>query len=653
MLMSFIHASLTQERPKPVVKVTPDQRVFSGETVTLTCDIQPAGHIQWRYSWFKDGDTQYPYTTTTTAEFSFTASVSDSGEYSCRGERSDSQRSDISAAVTLTVSDSPTSTLTVTPNYPVFTGETVNLTCVIESHSNWRWRNSLTYDWRSDWTPEWRYEWYKDSVMLQTSDRYTVNRDTLTIRGATESDQGQYWCRGQRDERPKSSQSSSVSLSVKDLPRSTLTVTPDSPVFTGETVNLTCAIESGHSDWRYEWFKGSTYYSSKLQPSDRYTVNRDTLTIRGATVSDQDRFWCRGQIRSVSSYLSSAVYISVKDSPRSTLTVTPDNPVFTGETVNLTCVIESHSNWRRRNSLTYVWRSDWTPEWRYEWYKDTDSVMLQTSDRYTVNRDTLTIRGATESDQGQYWCRGQRDERPKSSQSSSVSLSVNALPRSTLTVTPDSPAFTGKTVNLTCVIESHSDWRYEWFKGGNNRVMLQSSDRYTVNRETLTIRGATESKQGQYWCRGQRDERPKSSQESNQINLSVNAASSRLLVTGVVLGLWCLLIFISLLLLLWRYKKNKDQQRNINQTSVPNQSGESQPENSPLQSADPDHIYDDVTEVKKRHKDDPESYWEVIYSEVTVQKEISVDKDDRMAESNEVTYSEVRTKVQKCKSKGP
>ncbi len=89
----------------PVVKVTPDQRVFSGERVTLTCDIQRAEHIQWTYSWFKDGYTYYPYiTTTTTAEFSFTASVYYSGEYRCRGERSYSQRSHISAAVTLTVS---------------------------------------------------------------------------------------------------------------------------------------------------------------------------------------------------------------------------------------------------------------------------------------------------------------------------------------------------------------------------------------------------------------------------------------------------------------------------------------------------------------------------------------------------------------------
>ncbi len=90
--------------------------------------------------------------------------------------------------------------------------------------------------------------------------------------------------------------------------------------------------------------------------------------------------------------------------------MTPDSPVFTGETVTLKCVIESYNNWR------------------YEWYKDNGykRVILQTSDRYTVNRDTLTIRGVITSDQGQYWCRGQRDKRPTSSQSSSVYLSVTS-----------------------------------------------------------------------------------------------------------------------------------------------------------------------------------------------------------------------------------
>ncbi len=85
---------------RPVVKVTPDQRVFRGEKVTLTCDIQRAEHIQWTYIWFKDGSV---IRDVTERVYSIT-SVSDRAEYRCRGERSDSQRSYISAAVTLTVS---------------------------------------------------------------------------------------------------------------------------------------------------------------------------------------------------------------------------------------------------------------------------------------------------------------------------------------------------------------------------------------------------------------------------------------------------------------------------------------------------------------------------------------------------------------------
>ncbi|XP_042617209.1 leukocyte immunoglobulin-like receptor subfamily B member 3 isoform X2 [Cyprinus carpio] len=364
---------------------------------------------------------------------------------------------------------------------------------------------------------------------------------------------------------------------------------------------------------------------------------------------------CKGQRDGrPNSSQSSSVSLSVKDLPTSTLTVTPDSPVFTGETVNLMCVIESHSDWRQRNGLKYDRRYDWTYyqtyEWRYEWYKG--SVMLQTSERYTVNTDTLTITAVTTSDAGQFWCRGQRDKRLNSSKSSSaVSLTVKDLPRPTLTVTPDSPVFTGETVNLTCVINSnHSDWKYEWYKGTNNSVKLQTSERYTIDRDTLTIRGVNESDQDQFWCRGQRDGRPNSSQESERINLSVNvsAASSSLLVTGVVVGLSvCLLFFLSLLLM-WRYKKNKDQQRNINQTSVPNQSAQSQLENSPLQSGS-DHIYDDVTTVKNRDKDDPEPLADVTYSEVTVKKKM--DKEDTIAESNNVTYSEVGKRGKKCKSK--
>ncbi|XP_026109995.1 leucine-rich repeats and immunoglobulin-like domains protein 1 [Carassius auratus] len=224
--------------------------------------------------------------------------------------------------------------------------------------------------------------------------------------------------------------------------------------------------------------------------------------------------------------------------------------------------------------------------------------------------------------------------------SDGVTLTVSDSPRSSLTVTPDSPVFTGETVNLKCEIESHSNWRYEWYKDTDS-VISQTSDRYTVNRDTLTIRGVITSDQGQYWCRGQRDQRPNSSQDSNQIHLSVNASSS-LPVTAVVVGSSIFLLIFFSLLLLWRYKKNKDQQRNINQTSVPNQSAESQPENFPLQSADSDQVCDVVTEVKKRDKGDPEPLADVTYSEITVkQNKKNMDK-GKSSESGDTLYSELK-----------
>ncbi len=87
------------ERPKPVVGVVPDRRVFSGETVTLTCDIQQTGH--WEYSWNKDNKHVY------SGQNYIISSVdrSHGGLYSCRRTQSEAPiYSQMSDGVTLTVS---------------------------------------------------------------------------------------------------------------------------------------------------------------------------------------------------------------------------------------------------------------------------------------------------------------------------------------------------------------------------------------------------------------------------------------------------------------------------------------------------------------------------------------------------------------------
>ncbi|KAL1272173.1 hypothetical protein QQF64_031189 [Cirrhinus molitorella] len=447
------------ERPKPIVHVDPDENVFRGETVTLTCDIQ--GTQGWQYNWYKDRN-QNDKIGQNQKYIIRPVDWSHSGVYSCKGTQKKAlQYSQMSDGVTLTV-ETFQPTLTVSPQSSVFTGDTVTLSCNVGRLTGWT------------------IIWYKGS-------NHEISYNTVkTITSVSNYDEGKYECIAQQGDY-YSKYSNTVEITVKERPKPVVSVQPDENVFIGETVTLICHIlEKG--DWQYSWYKGSNQ-NYILQHGQEYA-------IPSVDKSYGDVYSCKGTQSKSAEYSqkSDGVTLTVSDLPTPTLTpTTPINPVFTGET---------------------------------------------TSERYTVNGDTLTIKPSKTSDGGQYWCRGHIDGRSVSSKfSSAVSLSVKDLPKSSLTVAPDSHVFTGETVNLKCVIEDYSDWikrnypsydwryltsewRYEWYKGNtNNSIMLHTSQYYTVNRDTLTIRGATGSDQGQYWCRGQRDKRPKSSQSSSAISL--------------------------------------------------------------------------------------------------------------------------------------
>ncbi|XP_073764035.1 Fc receptor-like protein 5 isoform X3 [Danio rerio] len=463
---------------KPVVKVSPDQHVFTGEKVTLTCDIQTGGNTQWTYRWIKNNSV---VSKAVNRVFSITpVSDANAGQYSCELKTSSGpQRSVTSAAVRLTVSERPKPVVKVSPDQRVFTGETVTLTCHIQTVGKFQW----TYSWIKNRGTN--YQSYPNT-RSSTAD-WSFRADSVYLGG-------QYSCIGERSDLQRSHTSDDVTLTVSDLPKPTVTVTPYSAVFPGETVNLKCEID--HSDWTYEWYTSRDSYRV-LQY--RHTVSGDTLTIRGAADSDQDWYGCGGRIRSVLTQSYYSVYLSVKASPRSTVTVTPDSAVFTGETVKLKCVIESYS------------------DWTYEWYKDRNSVKLQSDGRYTVNRDTLTIRGAAESDQGQYWCKGQRSRRPNSSQSSSaVSLNVTHLKsKPELRSDPAGAALTGNTVTLTCNTDLSTRWDFYWYKNTqDSEIKMTRTNSYSMKIDSV-------SDGGQYWCRAGRGEPVYYTQYSDELTLSV------------------------------------------------------------------------------------------------------------------------------------
>uniref|UniRef100_A0A672LM70 Ig-like domain-containing protein n=1 Tax=Sinocyclocheilus grahami TaxID=75366 RepID=A0A672LM70_SINGR len=329
-----------------VLKVSPDQRVFRGETVTLTCDIQRAGNIQWTYSWFRDASvirdvTERVYSITSDESYS---------EYSCRGERSDSQRSHISAAVTLTVSERPEPVVKVSPDQRVFRGETVTLTCDIQT---------------------WTYSWFRDaSVIRDVTERvYSITSD---------ESYSEYSCRGERSDSQKSHTSAAVTLTVSGEYQPKVTIKPQSSVFTGDTVTLSCDVGQ-LTGQTVIWFKDFT----RIQTGD------ETKTLRDVRVSDGGKYSCTVGGKTTQSQI---VMLTVRGKPKPAL-----------RTVTLTCDMQETN----------------VSSWSYSWNKDDSVIHVSQSQEYRIS-------SVNESHTGHYSCAGNETQGSRYSHTSDkVTLTVS------------------------------------------------------------------------------------------------------------------------------------------------------------------------------------------------------------------------------------
>ncbi|XP_066577229.1 high affinity immunoglobulin gamma Fc receptor I-like [Amia ocellicauda] len=241
-------------RPWAVLTLQPDwTSVFTGETVTLHCQVQGAGDTDWRYRWYR-GETQvYPTYLYTGDEGRYTISSDSyyhSGDYTCEGVRSGNpSHSDRSSPVTLTVSGAQP-VLTVCsvlqefgPGLTIFEGDSVTLRCEVTGAS-----------------AGWRY---------YCSSRAGGN---FTISAVTGTHSGQYWCRaGRGDAHYYTQYSRAVNLTVSEMfSRPALTVSPAGSVWEGETVTLQCDTEAHRADTQLS-----------------YTFTRDTETLRAETAQSQ------------------------------------------------------------------------------------------------------------------------------------------------------------------------------------------------------------------------------------------------------------------------------------------------------------------------------------------------------------------------------
>uniref|UniRef100_A0AAY3ZTZ2 Ig-like domain-containing protein n=1 Tax=Denticeps clupeoides TaxID=299321 RepID=A0AAY3ZTZ2_9TELE len=288
------------ERKKAIVTLKPKwTKLFKGDSVLLRCDVEGEVSSDWEYIWYKDEEELHPYKSwSENSEYHIgPADEAHSGDYACVGMRkTDSVFSHMSDTITLTVSGEPKAVLIRRPNWAqVFGGENVIFRCDIQG----------------ELPSDWKYTWRKDGQKVNSEQEYRISP-------ANESHSGDYTCRGTRKSDSQNSRTSeAISLSVLALPTPAVTVAPQSPVYTGETITLKCVLEIS-SGWSFKWFKGSS--QNALPPSDHYSRAGDTLTILGASESDQDEYWCQGYIwnMSISSFISQSLNLTITSESLST-----------------------------------------------------------------------------------------------------------------------------------------------------------------------------------------------------------------------------------------------------------------------------------------------------------------------------------------------
>ncbi|XP_038851205.1 carcinoembryonic antigen-related cell adhesion molecule 5-like [Salvelinus namaycush] len=458
---------VSKGKAKAVLTIYPtSSQIFSGESVTLRCNIQRGEVTDWEYTWRKD----VVDTINRNHEYEISeVKISDNGDYRCLGKHIDQKKhSEWSDAVRLTVTALPETTLTVNPD-PAYNGETVTLTCSVGSDSGWS------------------FTWYKDQKkkVVTLSGKHTTTGATFTISRAAESDQGLYWCQGEIQSRSISSIiSDPVTITVKSLPTASVKASPRGPLYSGETVTLQCDI-SDYRDWTYRWHR------------DNHLLPIPTSKTTTISLPDQaGQYQCEGTRtrRPERTYLSSSLTIVVAALPKATLTITP-NPAYTGETVTLTCSVGSDSGWR------------------YTWYKDNSKKVVTLSGRHTITVFTFTLKRAAESDQGLYWCQGEIQSRPISSIiSDPVTITVKERPVAVLTLQPNWPQiFSGETVTLSCDIQGGEEIEYVFYNSGKS-VYTKTEPEYRISP----------AKNGLYTCEGlQKRNGLKHSQTSNAIQLTV------------------------------------------------------------------------------------------------------------------------------------
>ncbi|MGH0153342.1 UNVERIFIED_CONTAM: hypothetical protein FKN15_054990 [Acipenser sinensis] len=398
--------SVSEGHPQAVLTLQPAwAQIFTGETVTLSCDVEGAS-ADWWFKQYRDGREEAGCSDQYRSRYGNNCTISTaqyyhSGEYWYQWVILQTPPQPVIEGDTLTLrcrvrTEIPQAVLTREPAWTqIYESERVTLRCHVQGGYT-----------------DWRFTWYKAGRNGPVTQDYysSIDGDRYTISFATGDHSGEYTCKGERRGNPSYSKTSAaLTLRVSaDTPKPVLTREPAGEIFEGDTVTLSCVVEGGSGVWRYLWYKDRQ--GAPVYQTDSSSGTGAGYTISAAALSHSGEYWCgagRGRNTSYSQY-SHPIWVNVTALfSRVTLTASPGATVKEGEALNLTC--EAAVNKTPRPELHYTIVRDGEPV-----TNSTDSALY-------------SIASTEKSHTGSYTCAVESQGVKKSSQELHIELQKAAL----------------------------------------------------------------------------------------------------------------------------------------------------------------------------------------------------------------------------------
>ncbi|XP_019209582.1 uncharacterized protein LOC102078565 [Oreochromis niloticus] len=421
-------------------------QIFSGEMITIKCEIQGGENTEWQYEWRTTSSKTPP----THSEYNISrASFSYNGQYWCKGRRDVFFSTAWSDAFTLKVSNKPRPTITA-DRRTIPAGGNATLSCSVGSYN------------------EWKYFWFRRASVF-TEIQVIRNKEPDQMITVTQG--GIYYCKGGRGNPVFFTEDSDpITIEKRVSNKAVVSLEPSWPlIFSGEKITVRCQISLGGStEWEYEWSK----------PDSSTVLENNAYLNLNASVISSGSYRCMGknkqELFSVTEW-SDVITLTVSGNrPKSSISA--DSRVFPeGDTVTLTCSVTPS-----------------TPGWSYYWYRG-----KKTSEPLTMAEVVLHSDGQIGvSQEGDYWCRGGRGNPVYYTDYSDViSIKQTVRNRPAVTLHPNWPeVYSGETITLKCEIPGEdTEWDYEW---------ATSSSHQPPNQNEYKINSVSTSHHGHYWCKG-------------------------------------------------------------------------------------------------------------------------------------------------------